>query len=155
MPDLIDEAYEKLTAAHRAWMLKHGATANGDDIRASGPVIFRQVIGPYLQSLADIDKLRADEGDSVTIYSDNAGFNDLPNCAIGCCGDWTEWFERRFDGNTVAAALHAAVIDRRGCIRPLGCDCPACIKALGPIAPGNVGKELRANPTGEFQNPRG
>lgn len=28
------------------------------------------------------------------------------------------------------------------CLRPLGCDCPACIKALGPIHRGNVGKNI-------------
>lgn len=50
---------------------------------------------------------------------------------------------------------HRECCGRRACLAPLGCDCPKCIERFGPIAPGNVGKDLRSNPAGEIPNPRG
>lgn len=40
------------------------------------------------------------------------------------------------------------------CLRPLACDCPECVKRFGPIHPGNVGADLRSNPTGEVKKVR-
>lgn len=67
-----------------------------------------------LEKLADaelplgqlISALRSDEGDSVTLLSDNP--EGPPNNAIECCGMWTGWIDRRFEGETLAAALLAA-----------------------------------------------
>ena len=56
-----------------------------------------------------IEELRSEEGDSVTIISPNANFNDQPNEAIEVCGDWTNWLDKRFTGETLREALQAAV----------------------------------------------
>lgn len=58
-----------------------------------------------------VDFLRADEGDSVTILSDNPDFNGQPNCAIECNGYWTSWQDRRFTGDTILVALSVAYIE--------------------------------------------
>lgn len=71
----------------------------------------RQIDGSNILRL--IDLLRAEEGDGVTINSSNVGFSDLPNEAIDCVGDWTDWQERRFTGNTLLEALQAAA-DAKG-----------------------------------------
>ena len=52
--------------------------------------------------------LRADEGSSVTLLCDNPDFNGQPSNAVECCGDWTNWVERRFTGDTIRAAVLAA-----------------------------------------------
>lgn len=59
-----------------------------------------------------INLLRAEEGDSVTILCDNPDFNEQPNCAIECCGDWTGWLHKRFAANTLLDALSMAVTER-------------------------------------------
>lgn len=63
-----------------------------------------------------IDELRVGEGDSVTILCDNPGdFDASFKVAIDCNGDWTNWQDRRFKGQTVlecftdAAAARAAL----------------------------------------------
>jgi len=66
---------------------------------------------------AMIEALRADEGNTVTILCDNP--EGTPNSAVECCGDWTDWQQRRFTGDTVFRALEAAhtsftTIARRG-----------------------------------------
>jgi len=60
---------------------------------------------PFVEML---NALRAEEGDSVTLLCDNPDFNGQPNNAIECCGDWTNWQERRFTGDTLRAAVLAA-----------------------------------------------
>jgi len=60
-----------------------------------------------------IELLRADEGDSVTILCDNPDFNDQPNCAIECCGDWTGWLHKRFAADTLLDALSMAATERQ------------------------------------------
>ena len=64
-----------------------------------------------------VDKLRADEGDSVEILCDNPEFDGHPNCAIVCCGDWTHFEQVRFDGDTVLECLFKALTVRTN-IRP-------------------------------------
>lgn len=59
-----------------------------------------------------LDLLRADEGDSVTIICDNPDFNDLPDCAIDCCGQWTAWGTIRFTGSCLRECLEKAVADK-------------------------------------------
>jgi hypothetical protein len=63
-----------------------------------------------LAEMSCIHALRADEGDSVTILCDNP--EGPPNNAVECCGFWTEWNDLRFGGETLLAALQAAVADR-------------------------------------------
>ena len=55
-----------------------------------------------------INKLRADEGDCVTILCDNPYFNGQPNCAILCNGEWTDYDYLRFKGDTVLQCLTRA-----------------------------------------------
>ena len=64
--------------------------------------------------LVAINKLRAEEGNSVSIMCDNPDFNGQPNNAVECCGDWTDWDDRRFTGDTLLAALQAAVAAKAG-----------------------------------------
>lgn len=59
-----------------------------------------------------INVLRADEGDSVEILSDNPDFNGQPNCAIVCCGDWTGWLHKRFAADTLLDALSMAMVEK-------------------------------------------
>lgn len=63
-----------------------------------------------LAEMSCINTLRADEGDSVMILCDNP--EGHPNNAVECCGLWTEWEDRRFTGETLLAALKAAVATR-------------------------------------------
>jgi hypothetical protein len=55
-----------------------------------------------------IKALVADEGSSVTICSDNADFNGLPNSVVIVQGGWTNWREKDFTGETVLKALQEA-----------------------------------------------
>ena len=57
-----------------------------------------------------IEKMRADEGSSVEILCDNPDFNEQPNNAVIASGDWTDWQEIRFTGDTIDAALGAALV---------------------------------------------
>lgn len=63
--------------------------------------------------VAMINELRAEEGSSVTIVCDNPDFNDLPDRAVDCSGEWTNGSEERFGGDTLAQALAAAVAAKR------------------------------------------
>lgn len=63
-----------------------------------------------LAEMSCIHTLRADEGDSVTILCDNP--DGPPNNAVECCGAWTYWEDRRFDGETLLAALQLAASTR-------------------------------------------
>lgn len=63
-----------------------------------------------------INLLREDEGDSVAILCDNNGDNDLPNCAVEVCADWTGWEPSRFGGNTLGEALRNAADTRNAAI---------------------------------------
>ncbi len=52
-----------------------------------------------------LEILRSEEGDSVTVLCDNP---DGPN-AIDCCGDWTGYEDKRFEGVSTLDALNRAV----------------------------------------------
>ena len=54
-----------------------------------------------------VESLRAVEGHSVTLLCDNPDFNEQPNC-VEVTGDWTDWQERRFVGETILDALREA-----------------------------------------------
>lgn len=55
-----------------------------------------------------LNAMRAEEGDSITLLSDNPDFNGQPNSAVECCGAWTDWQDHRFTGDTLHAAVLAA-----------------------------------------------
>jgi len=57
-----------------------------------------------------INDLRGHEGDSVTILCNNPDFNGQPNCAILCNGEWTDYDDLRFKGDTVLQCLARASI---------------------------------------------
>lgn len=57
-----------------------------------------------------VEALRAEEGDSVLILSDNP--DGPPNNAIEVCGAWTDWKEVRYDGDTLNDALLKAIAAR-------------------------------------------
>lgn len=58
--------------------------------------------------MAKINGLHDQEASSVTIDSDNADFNSLPNCCIEVVGEWTNWMVREFRADTLIQALAAA-----------------------------------------------
>jgi hypothetical protein len=60
-----------------------------------------------------INELRQNEGATVTLCSDNADFNGLPNCLIEVNDHWTGWLPRQFRADRLIQALHAAVAARR------------------------------------------
>lgn len=75
-----------------------------------------------LAVLEALNELTHEEGDSVLIVADNAGF-DGPNSIVDCCGGWTDWEEIRFEGYTMLDALQNAALARRdvpGTSRPPG-----------------------------------
>lgn len=55
-----------------------------------------------------INDLRATEGASVTILCDNPEYSGAA-CAIEVCDDWTDYVNRRFEGDTVLVALTEAL----------------------------------------------
>lgn len=58
--------------------------------------------------VACIDQLRADEGATVTLCSDNADFNGLPNCAVEVTDAWTAYRPETFRADTLLEALQLA-----------------------------------------------
>jgi hypothetical protein len=80
-----------------------------DDLRVAavkrglGPVDVAQLV----DLMKMIDRLRDGEGDAVAILCDNP--DGSPNNAVECCGAWTEWEDRRFEGASLYEALSAAV----------------------------------------------
>lgn len=48
---------------------------------------------------AMIQALRAEEGDQINLLCDNP--EGPPNNAVECCGAWTDWLDRRFEGETL------------------------------------------------------
>lgn len=54
-----------------------------------------------------LNDLRRDEGDSVTLCCDNPDFGG-PNNAIECNGAWTDWKDRRFEAESLLAAVRVA-----------------------------------------------
>ncbi|MCP1852880.1 MULTISPECIES: hypothetical protein [unclassified Bradyrhizobium] len=61
-----------------------------------------------------VEALRADEAHSVTLFCDNPDFNMGPDSAVEVCGDFTDWKERRFEGDNLTAALMAAYLAKTG-----------------------------------------
>jgi hypothetical protein len=61
----------------------------------------------WIELGALIEPLRAEEASAVTLICDNPDGD--PNNAVECWGDWTGWNILRFNGDTLADALRAAV----------------------------------------------
>jgi hypothetical protein len=57
-----------------------------------------------------INTLRSEEGDSITLICDNPDFNMGANCAVECHGYWTDWWDIRFEADTLLDALSRAFI---------------------------------------------
>lgn len=69
---------------------------------------------PDCQKIVDaLNYLREEEGDTVILFSDNPGFDGQPNRQIDCNGDWTNWADRRFGGDTLLEALEKAADEKR------------------------------------------
>lgn len=83
------------------------------------------------------------------VFSRSDGRDACAECCFGDrCDDPTH-----FNRDSCPACLGTG-INAGPCLRPLGCDCMTCFQKFGPIHPGNVGKDLRSNPTGMIANSR-
>lgn len=60
-----------------------------------------------------IDELRKHEACSVEILCDNHDFNGHKDSAVICSGDWTDYIEQRYEGDTLVDALLLAVTHMR------------------------------------------
>ena len=56
-----------------------------------------------------IETLTEGEGNSVNVLCPNPDFNGLPNYAIECNGDWTDWQERRFAHDSQVECFRLAI----------------------------------------------
>jgi hypothetical protein len=64
---------------------------------------------PAGEIVAMIAALRAEEGHTVTILSDNPEADSIEEqSGVEVCGDWTNWEQRRFLGRHWANGLRAA-----------------------------------------------
>lgn len=80
---------------------------------SAGWIAGRASADEELKPLRLIHELRADEGDSVTILCDNPNPGPSKSNAVECCGCWTDWKDRRFEGDSITEALKAAAEARR------------------------------------------
>lgn len=86
----------------------HQCSAGGDGTSSPGsadPPNWREI-----EMMRLINILRAGEGDSVTLICDNPDFNMGANCAVECNGAWTDWWDVRFEADTLLDALSRAFI---------------------------------------------
>lgn len=60
-----------------------------------------------------IDKLRVDEGSSVTLYSPNPDVSSTGEpAAVGVYGWWTNWREKKYAGVSVTGCLTEALKEK-------------------------------------------
>jgi hypothetical protein len=64
-----------------------------------------------LQCWTLVELLTKDEANSVTILSPNYDFGGAA-VAIEANGDWTDWKDKRYEGDTILQCLDAANRDR-------------------------------------------
>ncbi len=85
-----------------------------------------------------IAELCAGEGESVTLHSNNADFNGLPNCFITCMGDWTAWNDREFRNDNLLECTRAAAMERKTweAVNPNGLASPD--KSRQPDSPAKI-----------------
>lgn len=77
-----------------------------DEPVVATPAPGEAILQVYVDQMKLVDTLRSDEGNSVTILCDNP--EGPPNNAVEVQGAWTEWEDRRFDGETLLEALTKA-----------------------------------------------
>lgn len=96
---MLDAVGYDMTAerAEKVWSAMLAAAPSTPDTRSADVPVGMKLI----------DRLRDQEADSVNILCDNP--EGPPNNAVECCGFWTGFVERRFEGETLIAALQAAV----------------------------------------------
>lgn len=80
--------------------------------------------GNHTALVATITYLRADEGDTVSLLCDNPDFSGQPSNAVECNGGWTDWTDKRFNGDSLFAALNNAALAKA-----------VATKTLSPTAP--------------------
>ena len=67
----------------------------------------QEEVGENKQFFKALNFLREGIAESVTFHQHN---DDPPPChAIDCNGEWTNWEDRRFEGETIQACLYMAV----------------------------------------------
>ena len=88
--DLTREEFESIIADD-VWFANHEKRTLGI------PLPMKRSDGDFI--LEALNLLRSEEGSSVTILCDNPDFNGQPDRAIICCGDWTDWEDRRFSSD--------------------------------------------------------
>ena len=71
----------------------------------------------YERTCKAIAELTAQEATSVTIYNLNPDF-DGPNAKISCNGNWTNWQDEDFDGDSQVDCLEKAVTEKRMAEKP-------------------------------------
>lgn len=59
-----------------------------------------------------INELRANEGAELILYCDNPNFKGNNN-AIAIIDDWTDWKEKRYEGETLIECLQKALTDKK------------------------------------------
>lgn len=59
-----------------------------------------------------ICELTDEEASGVNILAENASFDGV-NRAVECCGDWTNYVDRRFEGDNLLQCLELAVKAKR------------------------------------------
>ena len=111
-PGALDEA---AVIKYGGWARMNSALTKADDIIALFALSpaqaerddNREEAAKLTEFSIRLSRLREGEGSSVTLLCDNPDFNGQPNNAIEVCGEWTNWEDRRFTGDT----LHAAVLN--------------------------------------------
>ena len=82
-------------------------TSRLDQARRDLHVERERVFSRIMEQHRIIERLRSDEGDSVTLCCDNPDFEG-PNNLVMVCGDWTNRVDRTFEAGTHLDALCAA-----------------------------------------------
>ena len=84
-----------------------------EEIRALGPQNFCEM--PEVAMARYIERLRAEEGDSLTILGDDPEANTTDKrLAVECNGGWTNWQTWRFYGESVQQCIAKAICKREG-----------------------------------------
>lgn len=122
MTDATEALVEELADAMRDFVHHAGIVKTWDDYaRTTLPIIAREVEKaraevsvnqcemPEVAAMRYIESLRSDYG-TVTILPDNDEANTkAEQMAIDCCGEWTNWQDQRFYGESVIQCLAKAV----------------------------------------------
>ncbi len=80
----------------------------------------QEEIANALETVELLALLREDEGEHVTLVSDNADFNDHDNCLIICLATWTGWEDKQFEAATILDCLRAAAAEKKAFVPSAG-----------------------------------